>query len=400
MDTSIQQQERITSGRRPRVVYLDHVARLSGAEIALSRLLDAVRDDVEAHVILAEDGPLVARLSAAGAAVEVLPMADRVREARKGEMTGSRPPWGAVVDLARYIWVLRARLRQLEPDLVHTNSLKAAIYGGLAARLAGRRLVWHIRDRIASDYLPRAAVLGVRGLSRLLPHRILANSVTTLATLPPSARTSVLYNALTPADALAPARSGTVRSEGVPGEALTVAMVGRIAPWKGHDILLRAFATAFAGGPQRLHVIGDAMFGEESYADGLRSLAATLEIEKQVVWRGFRSDVAAELALVDVLVHCSTTPEPFGSVVVEGMLAGLPVVAAADGGPVEIIDTGRDGLLVPPGDVAALAQALNTLDRDPELRQRLGRAAVDVAARFSPERARASLLEAYTKVLA
>ena len=169
---------------RHRVVYLDHVTRLSGAEIALARLLEASRDVVEPHVILGEDGPLVQRLRDAGATVEVLPMAENVRDARKGDMTASRLPWRSAGELARYVWALRRRLRDLEPDLVQTNSLKAAIYGGLAGRLTGVPVVWHIHDRIATDYLPRSAVLVIRALSRVLPTRVVTNSVTTLSTLP------------------------------------------------------------------------------------------------------------------------------------------------------------------------------------------------------------------------
>src|SRR5690349_7294379 len=73
--------------RRTRVVYLDHIARLSGGEIALVRLLGAIREDVEAHVILGEDGPLVEKLRETAAVVEVLPMGEDLREARKGAMT-------------------------------------------------------------------------------------------------------------------------------------------------------------------------------------------------------------------------------------------------------------------------------------------------------------------------
>jgi glycosyltransferase involved in cell wall biosynthesis len=374
---------------RYRVVYLDHVARLSGAEIALARLLDASRDVVEAHVILGEDGPLIPRLREAGATVEVLPMAEDVRDARKGDMTASRLPWRSTVQLARYVWALRRRLRELQPDLVHTNSLKAAVYGGLSGRLAGVPVVWHIRDRIAADYLPRAAVSAIHALSRVLPARVVTNSVTTLATLPLSPRTSVLYNALAPAPRAVldpiPTRD--------PDSPFTVGMMGRIAPWKGQDVLLRAFASAFAGGPERLHLIGSVLFGEQHYEAELRALAATQGIMDQVVWRGFRGDTQSELALLDVLVHCSTTAEPFGQVVVEGMMAGLPVIAAADGGPVEIIDHGRDGVLVPPGDTHALASALRRLADDEPGRRRIGLAASASVERFAPHAA-ASRLDA------
>lgn len=362
-----------------RVVFLDHVARSSGAEIALVRLIEACHDDVRAHVILGEDGPLVEKLRTVGAEVEVISMAPQVRDARKDDMTAGRLPWRSALALARYTLALCHRLRELQPDLVHTNSLKAAIYGGLAGRLAGLPVVWHIHDRIASDYLPRPAVAVVRLMARCVPTWVLANSFTTLSTLPASGHTRVIYNAVP-----TPRRAEQLPPAEVDPHPFTVGVLGRIAPWKGHDVVLRAFASAFGGGPERLHLIGCALFGEEAYEQELRRLADDLNVSDQLVWRGFQDDVSAELAQLDVLVHASTTPEPFGQVVVEGMHAGLPVIATSVGGPVEIIDDGHDGILVPPQDVSALRTQLLELAGDPERRARLGRAGQDAATRFSP----------------
>lgn len=384
----------VTTRPAHRVVFIDHIARLSGGEIALVRLIEATADRVSAHVILGEEGPLVDRLQDAGANVEVLQMPQSLRDIRKDHITPRQLPWRTATGLPRYIWTLSRRLRELRPDLVHTNSLKAAVYGGIAAKLAGRPLVWHVRDRIAPDYLPLPAVLAVRWLSRVLPDRVLTNSATTLGTIPLTSRTSVFYNAMTPTGHVPTAAPVRDRH----GKPLTIGMVGRIAPWKGQDVVLRAFAEAFAGGSQQLHLIGSTLFGEEGYESSLRDLTRELGIQQQVSWRGFRADVAAELAAVDVLVHASTTPEPFGQVVVEGMQAGLPVIAAADGGPVEIIDDGRDGLLVEPGDVPALAAAMRRLADDPALRAELGEAARAVSQRFAAERAAHRLDSIYTAV--
>ena len=91
----------------------------------------------------------------------------------------------------------------------------------------------------------------------------------------------------------------------------------------------------------------------------------------RVVFRGFREDVWAELSQIHLLVHCSLIPEPFGQVVVEGMAAGVPVIAADAGGPAEIITHNVDGILTAPGDVAALAAAMRRIRDDASLRQAL-----------------------------
>ena len=177
--------------QRLRVVYLDHVARLSGGEIALLRLLPHLRQ-VNAHVILGEEGPLAARLVQAGISVEVLPIAAAARDARKDtvRLGGTSP--AALLSTVAYVARLTLRLRQLQPDLVHTNSLKAGVYGSLAANAAGVPVVWHLRDRIAPDYLPRPAVRFVRGLVGRMADGVIANSAATLATLDAPSRSRPL----------------------------------------------------------------------------------------------------------------------------------------------------------------------------------------------------------------
>ena len=277
---------------------------------------------------------------------------------------------------------------------MHTNSLKAALYGGVAGRAAGIPVVWHIRDRIADDYLPAQAVRLVHGAARVLPTAIVANSQATLATVPAAEVQAVVHSPVIP-DAVPQMAAVRQRHDGP----LRVGMIGRLAPWKGQHVFLEAFAKAFPAGDAEARVVGSALFGEEDYEQQLRDQAEALGIAERVEWRGFRDDVGAELSALDVLVHASTTPEPFGQVIVEGMAAGLPVIAAAAGGPLEIIRDGEDGLLTPPGDVDALASALRRLADDPALRQRLGEAARAAAVRYSPERAAQALLAVYHQVL-
>ena len=363
--------------RRPRVVYLDHVARMSGGEIALQRLLPHL-DRTDAHVILGEHGPLAQRLAEAGISAEVLPIASTARDLRRDRVRAGGASPAALLATAAYVLRLALRLRRLRPDVVHTNSLKSGVYGALAARLAGVPLLWHVRDRIAEDYLPRSGVRLTRALISRLADGVVANSADTLATVP-RARRHRLHEVIPDSVERSP-------QPHAPDPAITTfGMLGRIAPWKGQDVFLHAFARAFggherdggdgSGGGERAVIVGTPMFGEEDFERDVRALAEQLGLGGRVEFRGFREDIWSELAGFDVLVHASVIPEPFGQVVLEGMAAGLAVIAPDEGGPRELIADGRTGRLFASRDRDALAAAMRELREDRELRLRLGAAA-------------------------
>jgi glycosyltransferase involved in cell wall biosynthesis len=386
--------------RKLRVVVLGHSAQLSGAELAIQRAIPALTE-VRIHAILAEDGPLVSLLESAGASVEVLLMDDRLRDLRK-DRVAAMMPMPAFVQSAVYVFRLAIRLRQIRPDLVHTNTLKAALYGGSAARLARIPCVWHVRDRIADDYLPIAGVKIVRAAARILPSAIIANSQATLASLhlPERSSRTVAADALRvviPSPVIKPQGGRASRSNASAG--LRIAMVGRLASWKGQDVFLRAFAKAFPNGEEVAVLVGAALFGEDAFERKLHKLAGHLGIETRVEFKGFRADVFEELAHVDVLVHASIIPEPFGQVVLQGMAAGLPVVASGAGGPAEIISDGYTGLLYPPGDVDALSTLLIRLDSDAGMRRRLGDQARRAVASYSPECVAEQMMDVYKATL-
>jgi glycosyltransferase involved in cell wall biosynthesis len=141
------------------------------------------------------------------------------------------------------------------------------------------------------------------------------------------------------------------------------------------------------------------MFGEEDCERELRGLATELGIEGRVEFRGFREDIWRELASLDVLVHASLIPEPFGQVVLEGMAAGLPVLASGEGGPAEVIDDGRTGVLFASRDRDALAAGMRALADDAERRRRLGAAAREAALAYRPEVLAGRLEAAYEQLL-
>jgi glycosyltransferase involved in cell wall biosynthesis len=237
----------------------------------------------------------------------------------------------------------------------------------------------------------------VRTLIATLPNAVIANSQATRATLRSAPEVTRVVYSIVHDPVMRPSAPDSQRNPGP----FVVGMIGRLAPWKGQHVFLEAFARAFSGGDEVALLVGEAMFGseEESYAAELRELAQRLGIADRVEFGGFREDVWVELARMSVCVHASVVPEPFGQVIVEAMLAGVPVIATEGGGPSEIVTSGEDGLLYPAGDVGALAGALRTLRDDPVLGALLVANARRRAGRFSSREFEAALMAVYRSVL-
>lgn len=265
----------------------------------------------------------------------------------------------------------------------------------MAARAAGVPVVCHLRDRLATDYMSPAAARMMRVLLRALPQAVIANSRATMSTLTPSTSAVRIWGAVAYDPAPQPPAGG--RSGARPE--FTVGMVGRLARWKGQDVFLEAFARAFPDHDARAVIVGSAMFDEGEYAVELERMLDELGIRASVDMTGFQADVNRYLEQFDALVHASVIPEPFGQVIVEGMAAGLAVIATDAGGPSEIITNGLNGLLYPPGDVEALAAAMVQLRDHPEMRAALGTAARLKAREFHPDRVAEQVMAVY-RVLA
>jgi glycosyltransferase involved in cell wall biosynthesis len=152
------------------------------------------------------------------------------------------------------------------------------------------------------------------------------------------------------------------RELGLP-EGLVVGVFSRLAEWKGQHVLVKALARL--PGVSCI-VVGDALFGEQAYAVSLGKLVEELGLADRVRFLGQRSDVPTLMRAVDVMVHPSIDPEPFGRTLVEAMLAGVPVIATDAGAASDILEAGRAGTLVPPNDPDALAVAISHVLTKPD----------------------------------
>ena len=173
----------------------------------------------------------------------------------------------------------------------------------------------------------------------------------------------------------------------VPPERLLVAMVGNIRPWKGQHVVLKALSILPSSVRSHLYVVfaGATAPQHQAYEDELLDTVERLGLRDCVRFLGERRDVPEIFNAADIAVHSSVEPEPFGIVILEALALGTPVIAAAAGGPSEIL-TPQCGLTFHTRHPDRLAEHLTTLVNDPELRRRLGRAAVGRSDQFALER--------------
>jgi glycosyltransferase involved in cell wall biosynthesis len=378
-----------------RVLFIDHTAKLGGGEIFLLNLLPELAGHISPVVILLEDGPLRLELERRNIEVYVFEVsADLVASRRESLACLSKviinrglASVNTAVKLSRFISLLKV-------DIVHTNSLKACVVGGIASRLARKPLIWHIHDRISEEYLPKSMVKLIRVLIKVMPHAVIANSEATLGTL--NLRYTKHGVVVYP---------GTVVCEPVPqppiGSPIRIGIIGRLSQWKGQHIFLEVAARVLQTHPNTEWVIvGAALFGEDEYCQQLEDRASRIDLAGHITFRGFQSDVVTEMCNLDIIMHCSILPEPFGQVITEAMALAKPVIASRAGGVLEIIEDTKSGVLVEMGDVQGNVDAVTRLLEDRNTANHLGKMGRSrVLEHFTIQKSANAVLDLYKSIL-
>ena len=354
---------------------------LYGSDRMLLESVDGLREAGHRVVVtVPRPGPLLAELAARGVRTAVID----VPVLRKSLLS---PP-GLLRFAAGTLRALPAvfgLLRRERPAAVYVNTVTIPLWFA-AARLTGRPVLGHVHE--AEEGVPRP-VRAALALPLLLAATVVVNSRASGAALDvvPGLRRKVrlLYNGVPGPAADLPAPAGAAR----------LVLVGRLSPRKGTDVAVDAVALLRAEGRDvTLDLAGSVFPGYEWYEERLRAQVAAHGLGDAVRFLGFVPSVWEAHAAGDVVLVPSRV-EPFGNTAVEGQLAGRPVVVSGTQGLVEIVEHGKTGLVVPPGDPAALAGALRTLLDDPAYAAELAAAGREEARRrFDPARYRAEMAEA------
>lgn len=352
-----------------RILFLDQSGQLGGAELCLADIAQGFGDS--AQVVLLQDGPFAGLLRHRGVPVDVLAMDKAL--GGLGKAAGFADFVGRAPALASGVAALRRKIAG--SDIVYFNTAKALALGAVAAAGVGVRRIFHLHDLLTSDHFSSLNLRVLTGAANRCDV-VIANSRATADAFVAAgghAPCEVIPNGFDPVaiDAITDAMVAAHRREWNPDNAPVVAVFGRLARWKGQDVVLRAIESLPG---VRLWIVGAPLFTDDDrkFAEGIARDASRLGGRVELV--GFREDIPLWMRSADVVVHSSTVPEPFGRVIVEAMFAGKPVIATAAGGPLEIVQDGETGMLVPAGDPAALAGGIRVLLEDPAWAQAMGKA--------------------------
>jgi glycosyltransferase involved in cell wall biosynthesis len=301
-------------------------------------------------------------------------------------------------DLILLAFKVRAVSNSINAKIVHANGLKAAIPCAISAWIKGIPvLVVHVRDYPKYRYLTKFVL---RQASRtLVASRYAARA---LGALVPGASSSIEVIPNGVAMPVLPERPAPeIRKElGVPGDAFVMTMIAQMAPWKRHDLFLNALAL-LQGRDEPIHgiIVGDDIWHRNGeYIEQLHSRAKMPDLDGRITFLGSREDIGAILSASDICVLPSSQ-EPFGRVVVEAWMVGVPVVVSDAGGPAELVEHGHTGLCFRNGDVADLVTCISRLFEDEELRVRLAEDGKARAGRYSIENHAMAVAALYRELL-
>lgn len=363
-----------------RVLYLTNASQIGGGNRSLLVLWNAIRSlGVEPVAICPEAGPMADACARAGVPAHI----------HRYVQPDIRTP----VATLRALQSWRALLKSLEIDLVHANDPSNARSIALAARMAGVPLVCHVHFPPGEGYFDWC----FRGLPKPQAFAYCSEAVwnglaTAVTHACPGSLNRVIHNAVRLADF-----SG-LGARPLSGRPARIGIVANLLPVKGHDDFLAMAARLVDRGiDAEFHVVGGDIHGA-GHGAALERLAASLHLDDRVTFTGHVSNIPAVIAELDIVV-CSSTVEPFGICVIEGMAAGKPVVATEVGGIPEIVVPGQTGFLVPAHSPERLADRVEALVRDRDLRTRLGEAGRRrVEEEFSDTRQATRTLDLYREV--
>jgi len=371
-----------------RILYIEETRNgiVGGSVICLLHMIRGMsREGYEPYVVIHSELPLAKEFEKYGKLIR-MPKREQVRK-----WSTERPPskirvlgWlirDILFEILPGAFSLRRIIRKEKIDLVHLNNgLGLDLEGIIAAKLSGIKCVVHER--------------GIRRLSRI--SKWLAKYVDAVICVSNAVHRNLVDQGVTPKkyktiyDGIDLEEENSIGTKescrarwGLPPDLPVVGIVGTIQRWKGHHEVISAIKKVKEKIPDIKCVIVGGIY-DPIYENELRHLAETLNLKDNIIFLGYQSDTLSVMNAMDVVVHASILPEPFGRVLIEAMSLGKPVIATKAGGPLEIIEDQVSGLLVLPGDSGALAEAIIQLLINPSRTAEMGRSSRERVEKMFP----------------
>lgn len=362
-----------------------------GAQVSLLELATGLAPPYRAVLLGVRGGSLLERFDSAGVETVGVP---RRWISRPDPRSPLKRLLHRTIDRRRIARVVR----QVAPELVHLNCEGAMRSVGAAATAEGTPFVLHVRD-MDRDWFGGGERRALRSAAAVLVASEAMRDHAIRIGAPPG-KVRVIPNGVDPAP-YGPARARRLRTRrglGLRDGDMAIGIAGAIIPRKGHVDLARAAATpSLRDRRVRFLVLGRDPHPGEPHMRALARDLRELGVADRFQLLGWRDDMPDLLAALD-LVAAPFRNEAFGRVVVESFLAGTPVVAYREGGLPELVRDGLDGILVPPGDHAALAEAIHVLASEPGRLGTMRRNALDRAEAFTLESHRSAVQALYAEL--
>ncbi|MED1471924.1 glycosyltransferase family 4 protein [Bacillus salipaludis] len=342
------------------ILFLHSSSELYGSDRSLLNLIKNIDKKIFAvSVILPENGPLVNELKNINNVDVVIKNIATLRRKHlsiKGLIQYA-------INLIDSLFFLISIIVKKRINIVYTNT-SVVFPGGIAAKLLGRKSIWHIREIIDNRFERKV----VSKIVNLFSDTIIANSkATALAISQNSEKVKVVYNAIESSQSKGITQKFTTK------DSIVIGMAGRINRWKGQKLFVDMAEKVLKGNNTVQFVIaGDVYKGEDHILDDLREYIMNKDLQSKIKLLGQVDDMDSFYKNIDIFILPSIQPEPFGLVVLEAMERGIPVVATNHGGPVEIIENNVDGFLVDYIDASEMSKVVLKLVSDSVLRNSIG----------------------------
>jgi len=364
-----------------KILYIEEHGDLKGGgQISLLKLIQHInKNKFEPILIAPYEGSLTAELKTFGIKTIITPMD-----------SPKKKPFLFISNIKK----LRKLIEDLKPDIIHCNTSRSVLYGGVASKPLKIPVIWHVRV-IESEFLYDRFLVSLcsnvicvsKAVSKRFPY-LLKNY---------SEKVIVIHNGVDLKEFNPEIRGENIRKEfNIPINIPVAGVVGNLIPWKGQKYFIYASEEVIKVFPKAKFLI----VGDGETRNYLENLTKKLNLGKNVIFTGKRTDIPQIMAAIDVIVHSSISPEPFARVIIESMAMAKPVIAMNEGGVPEIIVSGKNGILIPPKNTSLMAQEIISLFQDKEKAKKIGLSARKcVEENFSIEENVKKTEQLYLKIL-